>query len=341
MTDIEKIKYVVENYSKYSGDKLSETLGWSKNKIREVAYRNISKENRPEIGKSKFSHRIKRTYNLNDFSFHEYSSESCYWAGLMAADGNLSSNNPKAFSLALKESDQGHIEKFKKWLNYEGKVRKEGRKYTYKGVESVKYSYSLCATSEQITKDLNDNFNILPKKTLILKPPHKLVEDIHIDAFIKGYIDGDGSIGLGKDLSGWLTITGTFDMMSWMKNRFEVILDSKITKLYKKDNIYFLVLANKKARKIISHYFNVVPHCALSRKWTSDLREGVNNFRKRRNTEHYINILNMKLRGINQTQIGKELGMTPAAISWIVKQDMFKELESAARDKGEVENEES
>jgi len=99
-------------------------------------------------------------------------------------------------------------------------------------------------------------------------------------------------------------------------------------------------LGNKKARKIISHYFDVVSHCGLSRKWTSDLNDGINNFKKRRNIDHYTNILNMKSKGLNQTQIGKELGMTPAAISWIVKQDMFKELEFV-RDKGEIENEES
>lgn len=67
----------------------------------------------------------------------------------------------------------------------------------------------------------------------------------------------------------------------------------------------------------------------LSRKWKYNV-SSVRKLRKR-NMDKYYKVKELSDLGLNQTQIAKKLNCSPAAISWIKKQDIYKEL-----DKGET-----
>jgi len=335
---MDKIQYIKDNYGILSNSEISDSLGLSVNQIRSLVYKHIPFDDRYRRGKSPHS-KPKRKFNVNDESFSEYNLNSCYWAGLMAADGHIT-KKWDSFSIGLKESDRSHIEKFKVWLNFDGPICYNKNKYLYKGVEQMKYSYSIKVTSKKIVEDLNNNFGVIRKKSLIIKPPTKIKDDQHIDSFIKGYIDGDGSLSLGKDKTSRLSILGTYDMIIWINERFENILGRHLPKPIKNGNVWKIDLGNKTSRKLLQTFFNIkTPE--LERKWTPELRDIVFNYKKSRNLDNYKNIIRMQSEGMNQTEISKHIGVTSAAICWIMKQDCFKILkESAARDNGEADMEE-
>ena len=60
---------------------------------------------------------IRRKYNLNDsfFSHENLTIDSCYWAGFIAADGNIAKNK-KQITISLQHDDKTHLIKFKKLI---------------------------------------------------------------------------------------------------------------------------------------------------------------------------------------------------------------------------------
>lgn len=114
-------------------------------------------------------------------TFSYYDEYSCYWAGFLAADGNVDSK--KRVRLMLKYDDITHLEKFKELI---------GSTHT---ISSNTDKYNRCSfefTNTKIWQDLQDNFYIIPNKTNKLKLPEHLGNNmVH---YIRGYFDGDGSI---------------------------------------------------------------------------------------------------------------------------------------------------
>lgn len=155
-------------------------------------------------GKSVNSRKV-RTYNINDNFFTVVDQCNSYWAGFIAADGNISKDY-KLLSFGLAAKDKIILENFIKDTNSENVIRE------YKS--NSKDCVALQITSEQFCKDLFINFNITPNKSLTLSPPENLTNELK-DAFIIGYIDGDGSIGLyksKKQKSLQISILGTLQM---------------------------------------------------------------------------------------------------------------------------------
>ena len=131
---------------------------------------------------------IKKTIRRyqDDSFFSEYNKESCYWAGFVAADGWITKYQ---LGIELSKIDKGQIENFVKSIDGNNKIsdrKRSGSEYSSIGINS-----------KQIIKDLKDNFNIIPNKSLILEPPKEIPREL-ISHFIRGYIDGDGSIGWHK-----------------------------------------------------------------------------------------------------------------------------------------------
>lgn len=272
----------------------------------------------------------KRVNSINDSFFNIPNLENCYWAGLLAADGNVSN---KVIHISLQEKDKNHIYLFNDKLNSSYKVR------NYIAKEKFPY-YVLCFTSELIKNDLLATFSITERKSLTLKPPNIKDKEL-IDSFIIGYIDGDGTIGLynsKRQKSILVTLLGTLEMCSWIKERFEEILGKSIKNLCKskKDskNTYRLYLTDKNARIIFKHFYNInVPK--LERKWSKEIYDHCINYKKFVNKEKHLKI-NKMLETMSQKEISKELGISQAAISWYKKKHETKQL-----DKGEINIEEN
>lgn len=119
----------------------------------------------------------------NPLAFSTLTEESCYWAGFIAADGNVDSKN--RMRIMLKYDDFNHLCKIKEFLISTHTISVNTDKY---------YRCSFELTSLPLVSGLRENFNVVPNKSLILEFPESILQSEHLKHFIRGYFDGDGSI---------------------------------------------------------------------------------------------------------------------------------------------------
>lgn len=128
--------------------------------------------------------------------------EKAYWLGFIFADGSISSNPIKGekkaryvFEISLKGDDSYHLEKFNKFMEYDG--------------NNVKVSNSKCGgklfkrcrwmiANKHLWETLN-SYGCVPNKSLTLQFPDESIfkDESLIRHFIRGYFDGDGCISRG------------------------------------------------------------------------------------------------------------------------------------------------
>lgn len=131
----------------------------------------------------------KRTFNRNYFDELD-SHTKAYWLGFIYADGYVEKNNLLGFK--LKKDDLSHLNKFCSEINFSGKAKIEST--IFKGSN---YEFSrLTICGKEITKSLN-LLGVHPNKTKTIKFPE--IDSGMIKHFIRGYFDGDGSIGIYND----------------------------------------------------------------------------------------------------------------------------------------------
>lgn len=119
-----------------------------------------------------------------------------YYSGFSSADASImcAKSGYCTYRLELGEIDRKHLETFRKYIHFNGPISISNRanKEKYKN-----NTISLCICSKKWAKDLNDIFNIVPRKTKILSLPNLPISLIW--CWLCGYIDGDGTIHLSKD----------------------------------------------------------------------------------------------------------------------------------------------
>jgi hypothetical protein len=180
----------------------------------------------------------KNTYNIKFFS--RYNKINCYWAGFLLADGYIR-NNRDSVSLKLQPRDHSHIIKFKKTINFAGKIKR------YK-----KYS-NIDISGAWFIKDLKNNFNIIPNKTFRLNFPK--IPSQFISHFIRGIMDGDGSISFVTNKYGMKYITVSFLGYKPIIEKIRDILRKKVKIKLKSKNV-FPPLVKHDNPKIASIYFS-------------------------------------------------------------------------------------
>jgi hypothetical protein len=326
MTDKEKVQFIIDNYSKLSGSELSSILNWGKSKIRNIAYKN---KIAPSRGRSKFSYRPIRKNDLNDFAFKELNPESCYWAGLIAADGCVINN---VITLGFKSSDLHLLEEFKNFLDFKGDIKHYTKNYIYKGVSSPKYFSSIHLTSPQIVSDLKVNFNISSKKSLTLTPPNIYDKNL-IDCFICGLLDGDGSICLlnsKRQKTLCISLVGTWEIISWVNKRInEIVGTGNRTPYFRDSKINFCTISitDRQARKLFLHLYPIkIPR--LKRKWTKEFYEHCSGYKKFRNMDKYKIIYKLLKDGLSIKEISNIFNCSVQAILWYTKREEFLNLEN-------------
>lgn len=120
--------------------------------------------------------------------------EKAYWLGFMCADGYVGlDTNHIEIALALK--DNNHIEKFAQFINFQGHlVTDEVR---------VRISFR----DKKMRSDLI-KLGCIPKKSLDLQfPTESQVPQYLLRHFARGYVDGDGYIGMHKNGFGRMSVT--------------------------------------------------------------------------------------------------------------------------------------
>ena len=140
----------------------------------------------------------------------------CYYAGLICSDGTLQKRAKSSYRLVLKLKDRELLEQFKLDIDFEGDI--ETQKYQLKNKEYAEiYTISLSGIQYNWKKNLEEIFKVVPNKTYSLTPPN-LTDSELIKAYIKGYIDGDGTICIDKRKRLILGVCShELIMMEWMK----------------------------------------------------------------------------------------------------------------------------
>jgi hypothetical protein len=191
-----------------------------------------------------------RNYDCNEDYFEKIdSNEKAYWLGLLYADGyvrkrkqcNGKHKQGGVIGISLKNGDEYLIEKFIKDLNSNYKLKKS--------IKDSFLSYKLEINSSKMADDLI-NLGCVPSKSLILLPPK--LENEFISHFIRGYFDGDGSIGK-YDGRLKFTLLGTKEVLTWIMSYFNdngVITKPKISK---KNNIYVIQINSTSDIEIIKN----------------------------------------------------------------------------------------
>lgn len=139
-----------------------------------------------------------RTYDLNKDYFKTWSTDMSYILGFIASDGNVHKKDrvvegkikeTNSLNIGLSIVDVEQLKSIKNKLGYTGIIREFDAKIKDKEYPSC----SLNITSKEMVNDLI-RLGIEPNKSLKIKFP-SIPEEYELD-FIRGYFDGNGSIGL-------------------------------------------------------------------------------------------------------------------------------------------------
>lgn len=181
-TEMLILKHYVED--KRSAYKIADIL----NLNRKTVYRVLKKHN---VTRSLSEASMKYTCNEAFFSIIN-TEKKAYWLGVLFADGNISKNSSKSGSLFFSSKDKDWVESFVKDINSSNTVKLE----THNTFVKSKI-WKIQITSKQLYDDLN-NLGCTPVKSKTMLFP-KLPKNL-IHHFIRGYFDGDGSVGIYNNL---------------------------------------------------------------------------------------------------------------------------------------------
>lgn len=128
-----------------------------------------------------------RKYSCDHFFFNKIDTEEkAYWLGFIYADGYITG---KSMGITLGEKDRDHLIKFSQSIKSTYPIHT----YEYNGYTST-IGCRVILRSDQIVEDLIRN-GCYYNKSLILKWPTHIPSNL-INHFIRGYMDGDGSISI-------------------------------------------------------------------------------------------------------------------------------------------------
>lgn len=165
-----------------------------------------------------------RKYELNEYYFDKIDTPNkAYILGLLYADGynNRSTNTVR---LKLQKEDKHILEDVAKELGYNAPLIFDERSRKNK---NWKDTYSLDIRSAHMSEVL-DIMGMHQAKSLTLKFP-EWIDPILYPHFLRGYIDGDGSIYCYDKKMNWnISIVGTSDFCNYVKSIVESILGMHI-----------------------------------------------------------------------------------------------------------------
>lgn len=201
----------------------------------------------------------KRNNNLDFTSidtrfFKKNDPNSCYWAGFIAADGSISGTY---LSIELQYPDRQHLRKFQQAIQWNGDVKDL----------DPKPAARITINHPSITKSLERKFNITERKSHTLQAPSLIREDC-IAAFIRGYMDGDGSLYESNGRA-FVSFNGTKNILTWIKRELQQYIESTGNpSVVQHGNIYKLTFSGQGCLRILRWlYHNSRAHNRLYRKY--------------------------------------------------------------------------
>lgn len=204
---------------------------------------------------------VQESQNTVDHNFFsEPNIVNSYYAGFIAADGcvTISRSGTHSLKIGLKSDDLEFLKVFAKKIN-----GNPPRVYFYDRVDKGRNSETAQVSfhSKKIVEDLNQNFKICPRKTLVLEPPVHLSHENAL-AYLAGLIDGDGSYTYSRRRP-VLSIAGTKSVLEWAARVFN---EGSEVKKHKWSQIYYLTYHGDNAIRVREQYINM-PLPFLDRKY--------------------------------------------------------------------------
>ena len=200
-----------------------------------------------------------RKYQLDLSHFNPLDKIGCYWLGFMYADGCLrckQGRRPSTFSISLQKRDKEQLIKFVTDLRLPASQVKEQKRSFRIVINNIPFGRLLCS--------------------LGMDPRHLYKKNIpnilHLDHFVRGYLDGDGTIALinlKKQHRKYFVIRFAIKDYSFgiqIRNMIRQQSSIKLNGPYKMKSIWLLSASCKKAR-ILARWIWGDPIRFLDRKY--------------------------------------------------------------------------
>ena len=226
--------------------------------------------------------RDKPRIRVNVDYFKKWSANMSYLLGFILADGCIIQGTYKGYSDSLKfgvqSKDRDILEKIKSELKSEHKLSQN------------KNAIHLCITSQEIVDDLK-GLGIIYRKSLneiVPKVPSKYAKD-----FIRGIVDGDGSLWFDKRNYPTLSVSGGENTLRFIRDHFftKFKLYSKLSRrTYSEDikkYLYQISYRCSSAKKLIE-YLYADAKLYLNRKQTVSLKCLDVNIKIRQNSKYRL-----------------------------------------------------
>lgn len=246
-----------------------------------------------------------------------------YFAGFLAADGNIAQNG-RMLSVSVQRRDRSILEEMQTCF---------GGSYPIRDVMSQGYPQSVITiVDEELCRDLREGFNITPRKSLTLSPPVGLAGSC-LDGFVKGFVDGDGSIGVyqGNELS--IGVVGTEQMIQFVSDEWARVTGVPMPQPYscKDRRLWSVKIANRKAREVFEYYYSF-PR-GLPRKWSPDKYDLCKNWtwRSKKHTKNFelYQFVMEREDLMSQSEIARQRGCTAANINAVVHSKNYQKFKES------------
>ena len=170
----------------------------------------------------------KARINCNEQAFDELTPESAYWLGFLYADGNIYKNKDGnirlTFCLAAKDSVAVHA--FKRFMEADGGL------YFRPKTKALSFSVTNKHLGERLIE-----LGVVPRKSAKIRYP-KIINELGLDeSFIRGYINGDGWVGIhkhGKTKQPCIGVASNRDFLNEMMLVVKKELGIPLLKIYHK-----------------------------------------------------------------------------------------------------------
>lgn len=170
--------------------------------------------------------------------FKKWSNNMAYILGFIYADGNI---HGWKLRIRISTDDLTLLENIKEELDYDGEVKIEQAKI--KGIDKVYEYANLTISSKEMIEDLI-KLGVYENKSLTKKFPN-FIPDEYLHDFIRGYFDGNGSVGIQYPSNSKGVTTKTAQIRTRFFSGSEDMIDGVL-------NVIYCICHTNKVKKIKS-----------------------------------------------------------------------------------------